>query len=105
MLIDLAESGKSSEDRQEETDPDQPVFSLVTGTYRHAKRYGGGMLLLQPSPTPFSPSSSCHTSGNPPAVPQNAEDPSGAVVLRNQDTALAVLSDSAAGTLPYYTSL
>jgi len=30
----------------EEHEPDQPVFSLVTGKYRHAKRYGLGTLLL-----------------------------------------------------------
>jgi len=28
----------------EEADSDRPVFSLVTGRYRHAKRYGGGYL-------------------------------------------------------------
>ena len=26
---------------EEPEDPDQPVFSLVSGKYRHAKRYGG----------------------------------------------------------------
>jgi diphthamide biosynthesis protein 2 len=30
-----------TEERAEEHDADQPTFSLVTGTYRHAKRYGG----------------------------------------------------------------
>jgi diphthamide biosynthesis protein 2 len=30
----------------DEGDPDRPVFSLVTGKYRHAKRYGGEWLLL-----------------------------------------------------------
>ena len=31
-----------AEDNVSDTnDPDQPVFSLVTGKYRHAKRYGG----------------------------------------------------------------
>ena len=29
------------EDSGAESDPDQPVFSVVTGKYRHAKRYGG----------------------------------------------------------------
>ena len=28
----------------EEGDPDRPMFSLVTGKYRHAKRYGGELL-------------------------------------------------------------
>ncbi|KAF8152245.1 putative diphthamide synthesis protein-domain-containing protein [Crassisporium funariophilum] len=56
-----------------ESDDDQPVFSLVTGTYRHAKRYGG-----QTSET------------------QQQIGGGSAVVLRNQDNAVATL-DSAAG--------
>jgi hypothetical protein len=40
------ESGQHSRDEgDEDGDPDQPVFSLVTGKYRHAKRYGGEWLL------------------------------------------------------------
>lgn len=35
------ETGSDAEEQSDEDDPDQPVFSLVTGTYRHAKRYGG----------------------------------------------------------------
>ena len=31
-------------DNDEEAGPDRPVFSLVTGRYRHAKRCGGGQL-------------------------------------------------------------
>jgi diphthamide biosynthesis protein 2 len=31
-------------DDDEEVDSDRPVFSLVTGRYRHAKRYGGRKL-------------------------------------------------------------
>lgn len=31
----------TQQEDQEEADPDQPTFSLVTGKYRHAKRYGG----------------------------------------------------------------
>lgn len=34
-----------SPDEGEEDDPDRPVFSLVTGKYRHAKRYGGELPL------------------------------------------------------------
>jgi diphthamide biosynthesis protein 2 len=30
-----------SPDDNEEVDTDRPEFSLVTGRYRHAKRYGG----------------------------------------------------------------
>ena len=32
------------DDDIEEGDPDRPIFSLVTGKYRHAKRYGGELL-------------------------------------------------------------
>ncbi|KAG6816757.1 hypothetical protein H0H87_003152 [Tephrocybe sp. NHM501043] len=60
-------------------DDDQPVFSLVTGTYRHAKRYGAGK---------NTPQLNNAISGS---IPDSA------VVLRNQDSAIAQLSDSAAG--------
>ncbi|KAK7039454.1 2-(3-amino-3-carboxypropyl)histidine synthase subunit 2 [Favolaschia claudopus] len=53
-------------------DPDQPVFSLITGKYRHAKQYGG-----------------------PPSKGKEiANESSSSVILRNQDTAVA-LADSA----------
>ncbi|EJF62071.1 diphthamide biosynthesis protein [Dichomitus squalens LYAD-421 SS1] len=54
-------------------DPDQPVFSLVSGKYRHAKRYGG------------------KDEGT-----ANGDTDSSAVVLRNQGSAVAIMSDSAA---------
>ena len=50
------------------------MFSLVSGTYRQAKRFGGQ-----------GSSASVADSGNPSAV-----------VLRNQENMLAALSDSAA---------
>ena len=31
-------------DKDEEDDPDRPMFSLITGGYRHAKRYGGELV-------------------------------------------------------------
>ena len=34
-----------SPDDNEEADTDRPEFSLVTGRYRHAKRYGGELPL------------------------------------------------------------
>jgi diphthamide biosynthesis protein 2 len=37
-------ASKPSSDQDEEGDPDRPVFSLITGRYRHAKRYGGELL-------------------------------------------------------------
>jgi hypothetical protein len=39
---DLVEDGVvSGAEEDESEDSDQPVFSLITGSYRHAKRYGG----------------------------------------------------------------
>ena len=36
-------SDDEDDDKEDEEDNgDRPVFSLVTGTYRHPKRYGGG---------------------------------------------------------------
>ncbi|KAF8057552.1 putative diphthamide synthesis protein-domain-containing protein [Lyophyllum atratum] len=68
-----AEADRADEDTDGD-DPDRPVFSLITGTYRHAKRYGAG------------------------ADSQPVESASGSeVVLRNQDSAVATLTDSAAG--------
>ncbi|KAI0631510.1 diphthamide biosynthesis protein [Trametes polyzona] len=59
------------EDEQE--DLDQPVFSLVSGKYRHAKRYGGA------------------------EYSSAMEDPNtSAVILRNQENALSKMDDSAA---------
>ncbi|KAI0350265.1 diphthamide biosynthesis protein [Trametes cingulata] len=57
----------------EEEDLDQPVFSLTTGKYRHAKRYGGA--------TDTAP---------------NGDADSSAVILRNQEGALSKMDDSAA---------
>ncbi len=54
-------------------DIDQPIFSLVTGKYRHAKRYGDGN------------GSSTNEAGD-----------ASAIVLRNQDNALSKMDDSAA---------
>lgn len=59
----------------EDEDEDRPMFSLVTGTYRQAKRYGAAA---------------------PDASPSNDADAPQAVVLRNQESALSVLPDSAA---------
>ncbi|KAF8630567.1 hypothetical protein AX17_005379 [Amanita inopinata Kibby_2008] len=66
-------SGKASEEEEEE-DLDRPLFSLVTGKYRHAKRYG-----LKPDVT----------------SPQTYGDGS-AMILRDQEGQLTRLEDSAA---------
>ncbi|KAF7329083.1 2-(3-amino-3-carboxypropyl)histidine synthase subunit 2 [Mycena kentingensis (nom. inval.)] len=67
----VLDDGAPSGNDEDELDPDRPTFSLVTGKYRHAKRYGEEK---GKAPEQVSPSSS--------------------VVLRNQETSLA-LADSA----------
>ncbi|OCH91570.1 diphthamide biosynthesis protein [Obba rivulosa] len=62
----------SADPEKGDEDLDQPVFSLATGKYRHAKRYGA------------------------PETNANLNDPSSALVLRDQDGTVA-LKDSAAG--------
>jgi len=66
-------ASKPSSDQDEEGDPDRPVFSLITGRYRHAKRYGENDRLPAP---PLS---------------------SSALVLRDQDRTIATLKDTAGG--------
>ncbi|KAG6875562.1 hypothetical protein C0993_008551 [Termitomyces sp. T159_Od127] len=71
-----SESGKGeeeSEDDDDGQDSDRPVFSLVTGTYRQAKRYGADENRLD-----------------------SVSGPDSAIVLRNQDSTVAELTDSAA---------
>ncbi|KAG5637479.1 hypothetical protein H0H81_004450 [Sphagnurus paluster] len=72
---ELTQSG----DKNESDDPDRPVFSLVTGTYRHMRRYGGEAL-----------------------QEQNTNGTDSAVVLRNHDDAVAKLASSAAGTSAFW---
>lgn len=66
-ILPLAEEVDKDEDGQ------QPEFSLVTGRYRKAKRFGGV------------------------ASPISDEEPSAAVVLRNNEGTVSILRDSAAG--------
>ncbi len=72
----VTQDAETDADRGED-DSEQPTFSLVTGTYRHAKTFGR------------VESGGGHSSGD--------SESAGAVILRNQDGALAVMEDSAAG--------
>ncbi|KIJ04981.1 hypothetical protein PAXINDRAFT_103950 [Paxillus involutus ATCC 200175] len=66
-------SGNDDGSNDEDRDPDQPTFSLITGKYRHARRFG--------------------------APPPRSDDACGspnAVVPRNQDGTMTTLADSAA---------
>ncbi|KAI0065169.1 diphthamide biosynthesis protein [Artomyces pyxidatus] len=63
----------------EERDLDEPTFSLVTGQYRHSRRYGG-------------------LSADDASNPESLQGPnSSAVVPRNHDSTVATLRNSAAG--------
>jgi len=73
LLAEQRDRGEGGSSGSEGEDADQPVFSLVTGKYRQAKRYGG-------------------TNGA-----AEAQTSDSAVILRNQANAVATLSDSAAG--------
>ncbi|THH05897.1 hypothetical protein EW145_g4460 [Phellinidium pouzarii] len=71
------ETGKNKDTtNDDELDPDQPVFSLVTGTYRHAKRYGNDSSNTKDATE--SPTQSGH------------------LMPRSKENALAKMSDSAA---------
>lgn len=65
----------TNEGSEKKEDLDQPQFSLVTGKYRHAKRYGGDGEASEPQTNPTSDS----------------------IILRNQDTSISRLDDNAAG--------
>ncbi|KAK7681839.1 hypothetical protein QCA50_015186 [Cerrena zonata] len=79
ILDSESNSQQDTNNPNEENKPDdldEPIFSLTTGKYRHAKRYHN----TDPDPDPTSPPST-----------------SDAIILRNQDNALSVMPDSAAG--------
>ncbi|KAG6372073.1 putative diphthamide synthesis protein-domain-containing protein [Boletus reticuloceps] len=71
----LAEYGSRNDtlNEQEDRDPDQPTFSLITGKYRHARRFGAPGLSDGDTSSPDT------------------------LVLRNQDGTMTVLPGSAAG--------
>lgn len=72
----LSEADSTATDEVNEEDSDQPVFSLVSGTYRHAKRYT---------------TKDKATNGTTP-------EESSALILRNQESTVAKFGgDNAAG--------
>lgn len=77
LLADASEEratpGKDEREGDDESDPDRPMFSLITGTYRHAKRYDGSEQDVQ-----------------------SLVEGTTAMVLRNQEGQVAKI-DSAAG--------
>jgi len=81
VLVESAymdERNGSSNSDEDEDGKERPVFSLLTGTYRHPKRYGDG-------------------DAHQPQIEDPSSKPSSsAIILRNQDSAV-VQSDSAAG--------
>ncbi len=97
------EDGDGSGDQE---DLDQPVFSLVRGKYRHAKRYGGEMTLLffserrgrlQLTITPrCSLLDFVYIQGTEEIV-SNGGVGSSALILRNKEDALSKMDDNAAG--------
>ncbi|KZT04025.1 diphthamide biosynthesis protein [Laetiporus sulphureus 93-53] len=72
LLAENVETEDEQETGEEEGDLDQPIFSLVTGKYRHAKRYGISSTT-------------------------NGTTESSAIILRNQESTVTTLADSAAG--------
>ena len=42
MCVDMDKRNGSSNSDEDEDGKERPVFSLLTGTYRHPKRYGDG---------------------------------------------------------------
>jgi hypothetical protein len=46
-------ASKPPSDKDEEADPDRPMFSLISGRYRHAKRYGGELFYHVPPSLSF----------------------------------------------------
>ncbi|KAL1943663.1 hypothetical protein VTO73DRAFT_4108 [Trametes versicolor] len=76
QLLREHKEGLENAEPHEEDEPedlDEPVFSMITGKYRHAKRYGGA---------------------DEPATSGDAD--SFAVILRNQEGTLSKMDDSAA---------
>ena len=44
LIVKMTGTAEGEDGSEELEDLDQPVFSLVSGKYRHAKRYGGNII-------------------------------------------------------------
>jgi diphthamide biosynthesis protein 2 len=72
-------SSDQDQDQPTSPDPDQPIFSLITGTYRHPKRY-------------TDPKATTTTTTTTVGSPQS----NSALVLRNQSNTIARITDDSA---------
>jgi diphthamide biosynthesis protein 2 len=84
-------------DDNEEADTDRPEFSLVSGRYRHAKRYGGGLPLPSHSHLFLFLLRQYVTENDRTPAPEAASSTYSALIPRNQDGTVTTLRDSAAG--------
>jgi len=83
-----ANRAESSDDE----DPDQPIFSTITGKYRQARRYGGSSVTIQHE----ARFTEIGVGTDIPSVSNEESGPS-AVILRNHQNVVSKLSESAAG--------
>ena len=95
IIIIFADEKKRTEDAGEDTDldPERPMFSLVTGKYRKAKKYGQGkiviLLFVLKIIIIFMADNKDSALDNSPSSTD--------LVKRSSDNALAKLGNSAAG--------
>jgi hypothetical protein len=89
-LVDERRGSDDQDDDQEdgEVNGDRPVFSLVTGTYRHPKRYGGGGEAFPR--LPFL-KLTIISEDQQPQIDGTSSGAQSAVILRNQDSAITQL--------------
>jgi diphthamide biosynthesis protein 2 len=89
-LVDERCGSDDQDDDQEdgEDNDDRPVFSLVTGTYRHPKRYGGGGEAFPR--LPFL-KLKILSEDQQPQIGGSSSGAQSAVILRNQDNAITQL--------------
>ena len=97
-MVDERRGPDDQDDNKDgEDNGDRPVFSLVTGTYRHPKRYGGGGEAFFSAPflklTILSEDQQVQIGGT-------SSGAQSAVILRNQDSAISQL-DIAAGQFSF----